>query len=748
MAHNLFRNSLFDIYQITFEKDGPRLENYYNNNHKLNGHVQFFPAVDTISDPESKLKEGIETQTYDIHNPRLAGLIKQCPGKIGCNLSHYYLYNKILESSPYEWHLILEDDVEIAAGTTKLMKTLQKLLEEIKENQIETEYIKLITFEYFIKTQFIPELKVENIENLYRKMREWGTGAQLVSNKGLKIILNNRPWDFIDETINVLHKELNSVTFRNDLFINKGAESYSENFNDKTKKYGSLIYDMKSDEIKHKIGFPSKSPQSPYFMHGWFKNNNEIKKKILQLFTEYRVKVLIEFGCWYGDSTTFFATECNLDKIYCVDLWNEEMIIKNPNIGFKNQSVFERRPLYKTFIQNMWKLRDKIIPVREDTCASVGIINYLPYKPDAIFIDGEHTYNMVSKELSRSYASFGCILMFGTNYDNKEIKRAITDFMTKRKNNYDILPFGKYFFLLPKRPVIRYTGFWKEFNPDIFFIKKLLPTVKFVNSEDDETIILQGDYGSPDLNSYKGKAVIAYSAEAWFKSLNTFNTTITCFPTKGKNLQLRNYERIYFERFGKTNVYSNIPLINKDVSERNFCCFVVRNPHSWQRNLFFDMLNKIKKVDSLGSHKKNVDFDIPARNPHTTAYDDYISILGNYKFCICFENVSYPHYLTEKLYNAMKAGVVPIYWGDPNCVKIYNPESFIYVPVCENKNDQIEEFRIAIDKVLSLENNPEEYQKMLDADKVLNVGKENYRVEKVLDDIKNRIPKLKSNSMF
>ena len=46
-------------------------------------------------------------------------------------------------------------------------------------------------------------------------------------------------------------------------------------------------------------------------------------------------------------------------------------------------------------------------------------------------------------------------------------------------------------------------------------------------------------------------------------------------------------------------------------------------------------------------------------------YDEYIKILAQYKFMICFENKFRPHYLTEKLFNAFYAGVLPISWGDP-----------------------------------------------------------------------------------
>ena len=41
--------------------------------------------------------------------------------------------------------------------------------------------------------------------------------------------------------------------------------------------------------------------------------------------------------------------------------------------------------------------------------------------------------------------------------------------------------------------------------------------------------------------------------------------------------------------------------------------------------------------------------------------------LKQYKFCICFENtVTFPGYITEKIFNCFAAGCVPVYWGAPN----------------------------------------------------------------------------------
>ena len=53
-------------------------------------------------------------------------------------------------------------------------------------------------------------------------------------------------------------------------------------------------------------------------------------------------------------------------------------------------------------------------------------------------------------------------------------------------------------------------------------------------------------------------------------------------------------------------------------------------------------------------------------------------VLAKSRFCICFENAKdIPGYITEKLFDSLFAGCVPIYWGEPNIQKIVPSECFI-----------------------------------------------------------------------
>lgn len=58
---------------------------------------------------------------------------------------------------------------------------------------------------------------------------------------------------------------------------------------------------------------------------------------------------------------------------------------------------------------------------------------------------------------------------------------------------------------------------------------------------------------------------------------------------------------------------------------------------------------------------------------------DKPSLLRNYKFCLCIENARFKGYVTEKIIEAIVAGVVPIYIGAPNIRTIIPPTCYINI---------------------------------------------------------------------
>lgn len=48
------------------------------------------------------------------------------------------------------------------------------------------------------------------------------------------------------------------------------------------------------------------------------------------------------------------------------------------------------------------------------------------------------------------------------------------------------------------------------------------------------------------------------------------------------------------------------------------------------------------------------------------AYSSKLATMASYQFCICFENCGFRGYITEKIYDCIVAGVIPVYLGAPD----------------------------------------------------------------------------------
>lgn len=91
--------------------------------------------------------------------------------------------------------------------------------------------------------------------------------------------------------------------------------------------------------------------------------------------------------------------------------------------------------------------------------------------------------------------------------------------------------------------------------------------------------------------------------------------------------------------------------------KKKFCCMVASNSADGLRGEMFNTLLQIAHVDSAGRYLHN---DDSLQNEFADNKQDY---LKNYYFNICPENTSSYGYTTEKLFEAISCGCIPVYWG-------------------------------------------------------------------------------------
>lgn len=137
---------------------------------------------------------------------------------------------------------------------------------------------------------------------------------------------------------------------------------------------------------------------------------------------------------------------------------------------------------------------------------------------------------------------------------------------------------------------------------------------------------------------------------------------------------------------------------------RNFCGFVHRNPSNPIRNKFFDELRKYKQVTSAG----------PLYNTTGTCVEGIQGKLDFFKLCkfsLCFENSSYPGYVTEKILHSFYGNTVPIYWGSETIGVDFNEKSFINVGLYKTIDE-------AINRIKEVDQNDRLYLDMIQSKKM------------------------------
>ena len=82
------------------------------------------------------------------------------------------------------------------------------------------------------------------------------------------------------------------------------------------------------------------------------------------------------------------------------------------------------------------------------------------------------------------------------------------------------------------------------------------------------------------------------------------------------------------------------------------------------------------------------------------------SVIGHdFRFVLLMENVKSDGYITEKIVDGFMSGSIPIYYGTTEVFDIFNRNAFIYFDI-ENPYQ-------ALDRIEHLENDPQEYERML-----------------------------------
>lgn len=104
---------------------------------------------------------------------------------------------------------------------------------------------------------------------------------------------------------------------------------------------------------------------------------------------------IVEFGSFHGRSTRALADNCDKARIWAVDPWNGDYPSpEGDTLAAVNTYV------YPNFCQN---LADHINSGRVVPHRGFSYSFKLPYQVDMVFIDGDHRYETVLKDIDRAF---------------------------------------------------------------------------------------------------------------------------------------------------------------------------------------------------------------------------------------------------------------------------------------------------------------------------------------------------------
>ena len=275
---------------------------------------------------------------------------------------------------------------------------------------------------------------------------------------------------------------------------------------------------------------------------------------------------------------------------------------------------------------------------------------------------------------------------------------------------------------------VYYNNFWTNYDSrfhNLLFSKIFgVEVVEVANYLEADILCNSVNKNNPhllDKKPWKFTFLITYENHYGWGSPSVDNLNLySCIISSFSGLKNQIIFPYFLERvFDKGDIFSKVNTVpNKTI------CAVMRNGQSRFRNNFLNLLDKSTRVDYGGPYKNNMGSIVGGNHQD----DELLKFYKQYKFVIAIENSKGDHYITEKIFNALKAGVIPIYWGSQNIGLYVNPKRFIHI-----KNESMDEMMRVVNLIQNMTDT--EFNSMVSEPVLLNSGTELFMAK--IQEIRN-----------
>lgn len=251
---------------------------------------------------------------------------------------------------------------------------------------------------------------------------------------------------------------------------------------------------------------------------------------------------------------------------------------------------------------------------------------------------------------------------------------------------------------------IKFIGFWLDFDPEEFFLTKILRKHYHVEITEDADYVICSGFGFYEYLGYD-QVRIYFSGENYIPDFNFVDYAVTVYPIEFLDrhfsfpgLVLTSYDFLL-----------DVDKQNRDYSEAIFerkPCFAnmiaSHESESGLRGEMVRMLGQYKRVEAAGSYLNNM----PDGQRVSMSDGSKIALQKKCKFTFCGESVDHEGFVTEKIFDAFRADTIPVYYGSSTISKIINKDAYIDV----RDYDSLEK---VVERIIELDSDDAKYLEML-----------------------------------
>ena len=221
---------------------------------------------------------------------------------------------------------------------------------------------------------------------------------------------------------------------------------------------------------------------------------------------------------------------------------------------------------------------------------------------------------------------------------------------------------------------VRFADFWPGFEPESWAPFRVLRDACGLDIASDAKLLICGPYGYTQ--AWHAGLKVFWTGEPHHFRHGDYDYDVS-FDYADRHNHLR------FPIFVSYQLADMLDGVSRDRptyaewrSRPRFCNFIYADPRPADRKMFFDALSRLRPVAAPGLVRNNE----PAM-PGGREVEDWrgrkVAFQQQFRFTIAFENRRQSGYTSEKLVDALDAGTIPIYWGNPDVAVDVDPRAFI-----------------------------------------------------------------------